>query len=233
MTLLDGFWWGFGAVAGLIFFTRFYVQWLASERAKRSIVPLVFWYQSSIGSVMLLLFAVHAQSPIGALGQSLNIVIYARNLVHIWREHGTLSRRRYWATHGGVAVVATLAVAVVLWIWFREYQLTKDKTTAEVAQVAVWLFVGLVGQALFAGRFIIQWIATERRRKSVVPTIFWYLSIAASILMLATFTQRAMTSTPGEWVYAIGMVLNILIYGRNLWFIQRHSDEAADTLQSG
>ncbi len=214
------FWLILGATGGVIFYGRFYVQWWASERQKRSVMPIAFWYMSSVGSLMLLAYAVHTQSPVGALGQSLNIVIYSRNLVHIWREKGKLTSAANWAIHGAVAVISIVALGLVAHIWFSEYRHTQTVAENEANQIWFWLAIGVAGQALFASRFIIQWIATEVKRKSVIPHIFWHISVVASVLQLACFWQR------GEWIFALGMIANILVYTRNLWFIYRHPEES-------
>ena len=49
----------------------------------------------------------------------------------------------------------------------------------------LWIAIGFGGQALFASRFLVQWIATERRRQSVVPTVFWYLSLGGGLVLLS------------------------------------------------
>ena len=80
-------WWlilGFSAQA--LFFTRFLVQWIASERAGRSVVPLAFWYLSISGSLLLLFYAVHRMDPVFIAGQSMGTLIYTRNIVLIRRE---------------------------------------------------------------------------------------------------------------------------------------------------
>jgi len=77
----------------------------------------------------------------------------------------------------------------------------------------IWMAVGFFGQALFASRFIVQWIATERRRKSVVPVAFWYLSLAGSVVLLAYAISRL------DPVFIAGFSLNMIIYLRNLYFI--------------
>ena len=82
-----------GWAGAVIFFSRFYVQWIYSEIKKRSAMPVAFWYMSTAGSLMLFAFAVLSSSPLGALGHCFNLVVYARNLIHIWREKGRLSRR--------------------------------------------------------------------------------------------------------------------------------------------
>ncbi|HUX02918.1 MAG: lipid-A-disaccharide synthase N-terminal domain-containing protein [Phycisphaerae bacterium] len=80
------FWAAFGLVAQLAFTARFVVQWIASEREKRSVVPLAFWYFSLFGSTGLLIYALVRADPIFILGQSLGSIIYLRNLMLIYRE---------------------------------------------------------------------------------------------------------------------------------------------------
>ncbi|HSE63511.1 MAG TPA: lipid-A-disaccharide synthase N-terminal domain-containing protein, partial [Thermoanaerobaculia bacterium] len=53
-----------------------------------------------------------------------------------------------------------------------------------------WLIVGFVGQALFSMRFLLQWVQSERARKSVIPVAFWYFSLAGSIVLLAYAIHR-------------------------------------------
>ena len=85
VTKLD-FWAAFGLVAQLAFTARFVVQWITSERAGRSIIPLGFWYFSLVGSMGLLVYAIVRADPIFILGQSLGSIIYLRNLMLIYRE---------------------------------------------------------------------------------------------------------------------------------------------------
>lgn len=77
-----------------------------------------------------------------------------------------------------------------------------------------WLLVGFVGQALFASRFILQWLASERARRSVVPTAFWYLSLAGSTVLLAYAVHRA------DPVFIVGQASGLGIYLRNLHLIR-------------
>ncbi len=74
-------WWVlFGFLAQMMFMGRFVIQWIASERARDSVVPLAFWYFSLIGGVMLLAYAIYRRDPVFILGQAMGIAIYARNL---------------------------------------------------------------------------------------------------------------------------------------------------------
>lgn len=83
---LAEFWWvAFGLFGQLMFTGRFLVQWIASERAKQSVVPVVFWYFSLAGGLILLTYAIYRRDPVFVLGQSLGVFIYLRNLVLIHR----------------------------------------------------------------------------------------------------------------------------------------------------
>jgi lipid-A-disaccharide synthase-like uncharacterized protein len=77
---IDYVWYGVGFVGQGFFFSRFFVQWLASERAGRSVIPLSFWYLSLLGGVTLFAYAVHLGDPVFILGQSTGAFIYLRNL---------------------------------------------------------------------------------------------------------------------------------------------------------
>jgi lipid-A-disaccharide synthase-like uncharacterized protein len=79
----------------------------------------------------------------------------------------------------------------------------------------LWLVVGFVGQFVFGSRFVVQWIATERQRRSVVPVAFWYLSLAGTIILLIYSIHRV------DWVFIAGFSLNMVIYLRNLYFIHQ------------
>lgn len=84
----------------------------------------------------------------------------------------------------------------------------------------VWLGVGLLGQAFFSMRFLVQWIATERRRKSVVPREFWYFSIGGGLTLLAYAIYRL------DPVFILGQGAGLVIYTRNLYFIHRRPEHA-------
>ena len=77
-------WLAIGFAAQLMFSMRFIVQWIASERARRSIVPEMFWYFSMLGGAMLLAYAIYRADPVFILGQAMGLLIYARNIYFIW-----------------------------------------------------------------------------------------------------------------------------------------------------
>lgn len=79
-------WLAVGFFAQGMFFMRFLVQWIASERRKESHVPLAFWYFSLAGGMLLLLYAIHRRDPVFIVGQSCGLLIYLRNLTLIFRK---------------------------------------------------------------------------------------------------------------------------------------------------
>ena len=88
MNEIGTWWFVFGLMAQLSFTGRFLIQWIASERKGRSVVPIYFWYLSVVGGVMLFTYFVRRGDPIGALGQSAGIVVYVRNLMLIYKNPG-------------------------------------------------------------------------------------------------------------------------------------------------
>ena len=80
-------WWVIlGLGAQVMFGLRFIVQWLHSERAGRSVIPLSFWYFSVAGGILMLAYAIYRWDPVFMLGQGMGLLVYARNLVLIHGE---------------------------------------------------------------------------------------------------------------------------------------------------
>jgi lipid-A-disaccharide synthase-like uncharacterized protein len=77
-------WLGVGFAAQAMFSVRFIIQWIASERARRSIVPETFWYFSFVGGLMLFVYAIYRMDPVFMLGQGTGLLIYGRNIYFIW-----------------------------------------------------------------------------------------------------------------------------------------------------
>lgn len=91
-----------------------------------------------------------------------------------------------------------------------------------------WLAVGMCGQALFSGRFIVQWIASERAGTSVVPNLFWYFSVLGGLTLFIYAIYRQ------DPVFIIGQSTGLFVYARNLYFIHRKKkSETAITVKAG
>ncbi|MEJ2604912.1 MAG: lipid-A-disaccharide synthase N-terminal domain-containing protein [Gammaproteobacteria bacterium] len=85
----------------------------------------------------------------------------------------------------------------------------------EITTPMIWLGVGLAGQALFSMRFLVQWIASERAHRSVIPRQFWYLSLVGGLTLLSYAIYRQ------DPVFIIGQATGAFIYSRNLYLIAR------------
>lgn len=83
-----------------------------------------------------------------------------------------------------------------------------------------WLLVGFLGQALFSARFLVQWLASERARRSVIPHAFWFLSLAGGSTLLAYAIYRQ------DPVFIVGQAAGLFIYMRNLVLIRREASSA-------
>ena len=82
------FWLAFGLVAQLLFTARFLVQWISSERAGQSVVPMAFWFFSMGGGLMTLIYGIAKREPVIILGQGLATIIYIRNIMLIVKNRG-------------------------------------------------------------------------------------------------------------------------------------------------
>ena len=85
---------------------------------------------------------------------------------------------------------------------------------AETTGELVWILVGLAGQLMFMMRFLIQWIVSEKAKKSTIPISFWWFSIAGAAILLAYAIYRR------DPVFILGQSLGFFIYARNLWLIR-------------
>ncbi len=89
-----------------------------------------------------------------------------------------------------------------------------------------WVAIGILGQALFSARFILQWFASEQAKRSVIPTAFWWFSLAGGAVLLAYALYRR------DPVFIVGQATGLGVYMRNLYFLRNetavahHSDAA-------
>jgi len=86
-----------------------------------------------------------------------------------------------------------------------------------------WLIVGFAGQALFSARFLLQWLASERKKKSVMPVGFWFFSIGGSLLLLTYAIHRQ------DPVFILGQSAGLFIYMRNLQLIYKEKKDHAES----
>ncbi len=89
------------------------------------------------------------------------------------------------------------------------------------AHLNAWLIIGFAGQLIFTARFLVQWLASERKRDSVVPVAFWWLSMAGGLTLLCYAVHRE------DPVIIFGQALGVFIYIRNLMLVSKGKRRAA------
>lgn len=85
----------------------------------------------------------------------------------------------------------------------------------------IWLVIGFLGQALFSARFIVQWLASEKVKKSIIPNLFWWFSIGGGTVLLIYAIHRA------DPVFIVGQGMGLFIYLRNIYLIYRKPKHTA------
>jgi lipid-A-disaccharide synthase-like uncharacterized protein len=87
---------------------------------------------------------------------------------------------------------------------------------------AIWIAIGFIGQGLFTARFLVQWLYSEKVRKSVIPVSFWYFSLAGGVTLLAYAIHRR------DPVFIAGQATGVVVYLRNLVLISRERRHPAE-----
>ena len=88
----------------------------------------------------------------------------------------------------------------------------------------IWLGIGFLAQFLFSMRFIVQWIASEKKKESIIPIYFWYFSLGGGILLLLYAIHRK------DPVFILGQGMGVFIYIRNLMLIYRKKNNADNSV---
>ena len=82
-----------------------------------------------------------------------------------------------------------------------------------------WVALGFIAQLMFTGRFLVQWIASEKQGKSVIPVAFWLFSIAGGLLLFAYALHRL------DPVFIFGQAFGVFVYARNLYLVMREREQ--------
>lgn len=182
-----------GWIGQSFFFSRFLVQWLASERARRPVVPRSFWWLSMAGALLVSLYALRRDEFLLLPGLLVNGAIAARNQFGL---RGSRSRLGLpWLLAGVLAFLGLLVLEL------RDVQHVSP----------AWFAVAGVGQALWLARFPLQWWISERTGASSLSPAFWWTSLVGNLLLLA-YALRL-----GDPVFIAGFALGPLLQARNLW----------------
>lgn len=90
-----------------------------------------------------------------------------------------------------------------------------------LSRVSVWVLIGFLGQAVFTARFLVQWLVSEKKRDSVMPVAFWWLSLVGGVILLSYVIHRR------DPVLIVGQGMGLVVYVRNLMLVERAKRRAA------
>jgi len=199
---------GIGLTSQLLFSSRIVLQWVQSERAKRVLVPTLFWQISLISSFLMILYGMLRHDPVILGAQLISYGIYIRNLQLLgeWRKLHRLFR------------VGAYLFPLVTLAWFvvgnQHFSLQAMLSHGIPGGV---LALGAIGQAIFLMRFVYQWLYSERKGESVLPLGFWVVSLVGSVLILA----YAILRRPVDAVLIVGNIFGTVVYARNIVLMRR------------
>lgn len=212
---MDSLWiYGVGFVAQGLFFARFLVQWVMSERAGRVLSPAIFWQLSLFASFLLFVYGWLRDDFSILLGQLFAYYIYVWNLrvQNRWQQFPRVMR-------GLFLVLPVVATAWLIADW--------PNTCARLfhnAEVPFGLLLwGSAGQTIFALRFIYQWLYSRRVSESVLPAGFWIISLVGASIIVSYALYRL------DPVLLIGQASGLIVYTRNLiiWYKSNRPTKAA------
>ncbi len=192
-----------GIAAQALFSARLLVQWIKSEKAQKVLSPTLFWQLSLIASFLLVVYGVLRNDLVIIGGQCISYFVYIRNLrfKNAWRFLPTWFR----------AFAMAMPFLGVIWIlWDGQFGLSYVMKNDN--NIPVFLMIwGTAAQSVFSLRFIYQWWYSEKLKKSVLPTGFWIISLAGSIMIIIYGIFRM------DLVIIIGQIFGAAIYARNLY----------------
>lgn len=192
---------GIGLIAQGMFTARMLVQWISSERAKRVLSPTLFWQLSMGGSLLLCIYGWLRNDFAIVLGQLLSYYVYMWNL----------NVKGWWQKLPAAVRLLSICVPIAAAAWFTaDWHDTIDHLFRQ-EDIPAWLIIyGVAGQFTFTLRFVYQWWYSRRMGESVLPTIFWVISLTGSAMIASYAVIRR------DPVLILGQISGFVVYTRNI-----------------
>ncbi|MBX0289642.1 lipid-A-disaccharide synthase N-terminal domain-containing protein [Hymenobacter sp. HSC-4F20] len=197
---------GIGLVSQLLFSSRIVLQWIQSERAKRVLVPALFWQISLVSSFLMIVYGILRHDPVILAAQLISYAIYIRNLQLL----GEWNKLTPWFRAGAYV----FPVAMLGWFVAGNQHFSLRAMLGSRIPRGV-LLLGAVGQAIFLLRFVYQWLYSERKGESSLPLSFWVISFLGSVLILVYALLRQ------DVVLLLGNLFGTVVYARNIVLLRR------------
>lgn len=203
MEFVQKYWlFGLGFFAQGIFGLRLLIQLYLSEKAGRSLSPVIFWQLSLLASFLFLTYGILRHDVVIILGQTFSYYIYIRNL----------QLKKAWAGLLLPLRVALFCLPLVAWTWILTQDPNLNALFSSDALINIWVLLGTLGLFMLNLRYLYQWYHSEKEKESVLPFGFWMISAVASILVVAYALHRF------DPVLLISQGMGLLVYLRNIFF---------------
>lgn len=191
-----------GLLAEGLFFSRFAVQLILSERARASLSPSLFWQLSLSASLVMMLYGLLRKDFSIIEGQIIAYFIYIRNLQlkKVWKKLSKYFRFLLLFIPLSAIFYGLLHYEDIILPLFNNPRIPKS-----------WLLWGIVGQTLFASRFVVQWVFSEYKRDSYFPTSFWVISIIGAVIIIIYSIATK------DIILLLGKGFGFVVYARNLY----------------
>lgn len=188
-------------VAQLLFGGRMLTQWILSEKQKKVVTPLTFWWLSLSGSFLLFIYGyLRVDFPL-MLGQVLTYFIYIRNL----------QLQDQWRILPKWSQLALFGIPIAIVIYGYNNGTYDLKNLFNNPDIARWLLIlGVIAQVVFTLRFVYQWMYAEKHKEATLPLGFWILSLIGGLMTLTYFIFRM------DFVLIVSNVMGAIIYSRNI-----------------
>jgi len=190
-----------GFAAQMIFATRMIVQWVLSEKAGKSLSPVIFWQLSILGALAFLFYGILRHDFAIVLGQTLVYFIYIRNL-HL---------KNRWLTIPLIFRIFVIIAPIVTMGYLLTDMHGNLSSLLKNEEISLPLQIwGSLGQVIFTLRFYIQWYDSESKKESVLTRRFWIVSFTGSFMITVYALFRC------DPVLILGQSTGLFMYLRNL-----------------
>lgn len=193
-------------LAQLLFGSRMLSQWLLSEKSKKVVTPITFWWLSLSGSFVLFIYGyVRTDFPL-MLGQILAYIIYIRNL--------QIQKQWRLLPHWSKFLIIVIPIAIVIYGYiYGEFSFAALFSKDEMP---FWLLtLGIIAQTVFTLRYVYQWIYAEKNQEATLPLGFWLISFSGGLLSLVYFLYRV------DYLMVLSYSLGSFIYARNIYLYHK------------
>lgn len=208
------FYYTFGLLPSVFFTLRFLIQWVNSEKKKKSYVNTTFWYLSFLGNT---LSSIHYFIQL----QYLLMLIQVTNGFISWKNISLLKSRKNKTNFTKSIFLLVLLLTIASMIFFSQFVFISEPikileipfglSKQRMGEISIlWHLLGGFGCLLFASRFWIQWLEAEKSGESQLSKNFWSISICGSVIALIYFLHIK------DWVSSLNYSFGLIPYVRNL-----------------